>query len=213
MGIDLLFATPLYKVKPEGAEKMNAEIETLILSLETADNRKENSPQAMHSQVFESDFDFLNRSEPVVQEFKEVIYSHLAGFVKSTNQLDEKDLSALKFNSHCWFHVTRKGGYFQPHNHPNASWSLVYFVNRGDEDVVDEKAAGHIAFDDPRPQASSYMDISNDNMSRQMTFDSVRIRPKNGEMIIFPSYLVHWVEPYMGDTPRITIAANFWFYK
>lgn len=213
MTINPIFATPLYRAIPEDIQTLNADLRDLVLSLETDDNRKANSPQAMHSNVFESDFDFLSRPEPVVEEFKQLIYSHLAGFVKSVNQLSEAETSALKFNNHCWFHITRSGGYFQPHNHPNASWSLVYCVHPGDETVADEKAAGHIVFADPRPQASSYMDPANDNLRRDMTFSSTRFRPRAGEILIFPSYLLHWVEPYIGESPRITIAANFWFYK
>ena len=92
MGINLLFATPFHRVKPVGAEKMNAELDELILLLESSSDRKKNSPQPMHDEVFESEFDFLGRSEPVVKEFKEVVYSHLAGFVKSANRIDEDDL-------------------------------------------------------------------------------------------------------------------------
>ena len=211
--INLLFSTPLFRGKMRGVEKLNESLEQLILGLEDEKNRKSDSPQPMHSGVFESEFDFLKRSEPEVREFKDMVYGALAGFIKDVNQMNDNDMSLLKFNNHCWFHVTRNGGYFQPHNHPNASWSFCYYVSPGDAEPKDEKAAGHIVFTDPRPQASSYMDVANDNMRRDTSFSGVRIRPEASELVIFPSYLMHWVEPYIGDKPRISIAANFWFHK
>ena len=211
--INLLFCTPLFRGKLSGVEKLNESLEELILSLEEEQNRKLDSPQPMHGGVFESEFDFLSRPEPVVQEFKKLVYDQLGEFVKEVNQLTEDDLTKLKFDNHCWFHVTRKGGYFQSHNHPNASWSFTYYVTPGDEQVEDEKAAGHIVLADPRPQASCYMDVANKNMRRDLSFSSVRFRPQASELLIFPSYLQHWVEPYSGEAPRISISANFWFYQ
>ena len=211
--INLIFSTPFFRGNMRGVEKLNKSLEQLILGLEDDKHRKADSPQPMHAGVFESEFDFLKRGEPEVRELKDLIYSTLGAFVKDVNQMNDADLSALKFHNHCWFHVMRDGGYFQPHNHPNASWSLCYYVSPGDTEPKNEKAAGHIVFDDPRPQAASYMDVAIDNMHRDLSYSPVRIRPEAGELVIFPSYLKHWVEPYDGDKPRISIAANFWFRK
>lgn len=211
--INLAFATPLFRVTLTGVEDMNSALETLILSLEDGANRKSDSPQGMHRGVFESDFNFLNRKEPEVQELKNIFFNNLGAFVKEINQLSDAQLAELKFHNHCWFHITRSGGYFQPHNHPNASWSIVYYVNPGDEQVEEARAAGHIVFNDPRPQASCYLDPANDNMRREFSFSAIRIRPQRCEMLIFPSYLFHYVEPYECETPRIVVASNFWFHR
>ena len=36
-----------------------------------------------------------------------------------------------------------------------------------------------------------------------------RIKPKVGDLIIFPAYVVHSVEPNMSDETRISLALNF----
>ena len=56
-----------------------------------------------------------------------------------------------------------------------------------------------------------YQDIANRRMVKEVSFNAIRFRPQKGELIIFPSYLMHAVESYVGERPRITIAANFWF--
>jgi hypothetical protein len=38
--------------------------------------------------------------------------------------------------------------------------------------------------------------------------EPVRIKPKAGLLVIFPSWLYHWVHPYMGRTPRIAVSFN-----
>jgi len=35
-----------------------------------------------------------------------------------------------------------------------------------------------------------------------------RVRPQAGLLVIFPSWLYHWVHPYAGKTPRIAISFN-----
>ena len=35
-----------------------------------------------------------------------------------------------------------------------------------------------------------------------------RVRPQAGLIVVFPSWLYHWVHPYAGQTPRIAISFN-----
>jgi hypothetical protein len=35
-----------------------------------------------------------------------------------------------------------------------------------------------------------------------------RLRPQAGLLVIFPSWLYHWVHPYTGQTPRMAISFN-----
>jgi uncharacterized protein (TIGR02466 family) len=206
---NLVWATPLLRAQTDSND-LAGRLRDYILSCELDGFRKPNSPQRQHNAVFESTFDFLSWPNDSVAEFKALFYGYLGSFVKIVNELDDEQLNTLRFDNHCWFHITRSGGYFQPHNHPNASWSAIYCVDPGDEQPVDESSAGSIMFTDPR-QTNSYLDPANRKMRRDMSFNAIRLRPEVGEIIIFPSYLYHTVEPYIGKRPRITIAANFWF--
>jgi uncharacterized protein (TIGR02466 family) len=209
---NLAFATPFLRSLTE-SYKVAEDLRELILKSETDAHRHPNSPQQAHSGVFESTFDFLSWPDERVQHFKPVFYSYVAGFVKIVNDLSDDELSSLRFDNHCWFHVTRDGGYFQPHKHGMASWSAIYCVDPGDDDPADEHCAGHVVFGDPRAGASMYLDPANRHMRRDVSFDAIRLRPRATEVIIFPSYMTHWIEPYIGERPRITVAANFWFRR
>ena len=208
-GFHQFWATPFYRSATE-APRADA-LRDYILANEKESLRKVKSPQRAHPAVFESSFDFLDWPSPAVQELKQFLYGHLAGVVRNANDLDDESMSRLRFHGHSWFHITRTGGYFQDHNHPLASWSLVYCVDPGDETPPNEFESGALVFQDPRTMASMYLDTANRTLRREFSFDAVRFRPSKADLLIFPSYIRHAVEPYGGDRPRISIAANFWF--
>lgn len=207
--INLLWATPLFRVQTN-TKSLAEELRQFILAHEKEEFRKPNPPQRVHHGLFESNFDFLKWPDPVIAKFKNAFLTHLGNFVQDVNNLSDQEANELKFNYHCWFHTYRNGAYFQSHNHSMASWSAIYCVDPGDEVPSDESHSGHVVFSDPR-DVNMYLDPANKKMRRDLSFDLVRVRPEQAELVIFPSYLKHWVEPYYGERPRITIAANFWF--
>ena len=207
--LNRLWATPFYR-SGSSADRADT-MRDYILANENDVRRKRNSPQRAHPAVFESQFDFLEWPDPAVSELKQFLQGHLGHVVKDACGLGDEGLRTLRFHSHSWFHVTREGGFFQNHNHPLASWSLVYCVDPGDAEPPNEFEAGYLVFQDPRSMASMYLDTANRHMVRDYSFDSVRFRPRKGDVLIFPSYVRHSVEPYGGSEPRITVAANYWF--
>ena len=206
---NLLWSTPLLRTTTESID-LARQLRDVILDCETEGFRKKNSPQRSHNNVFESEFDFLSWQREPIPKFRELLIGYLGNFLKLVNEINDENLKNLSFDNHCWFHIYRNGGYFQPHNHPNASWSMIYCVDPGDDIPENDSMAGHVMFTDPR-QTNAYLDPGNNDMRRDMSFNAIRLRLKPAELMIFPSYLYHAVEPYVGNRPRITIAANFWF--
>ena len=205
-----LFATPFYKAS-FGFSAEREVLKSLLLSREVDQYRNSDSPQNVHSKVFESNFDLLSWPDDVVQNFKSALNQHLMYYLVAVNGVSQQDLQGLRFQNEAWFHVTRSGGYFQPHTHPLASVSVIYCVCPGDQSVEDDRESGSVIFSDPRGGASMYIDPVNRNMKRAFSFDAIRFRFAPDEICIFPSYLQHSVEPYVGNNPRVTIAANFSF--
>ena len=38
--------------------------------------------------------------------------------------------------------------------------------------------------------------------------DSISIEPERGDILFFPSHMLHGVTPHKSDTPRITVSGN-----
>jgi uncharacterized protein (TIGR02466 family) len=99
-----------------------------------------------------------------------------------------------------WANVVRDGGYNKIHNHPDCTWSGVYYVSMGESDPTDLNS-GLIEFLDPRSGARPVG--SGDEASPKLT-----IRPVPGLMLMFPNWLYHYVNPFHGSGERISIAFN-----
>ena len=101
----------------------------------------------------------------------------------------------------AWANVNRAGDWNKMHFHSGATWSGTYYVRPGDPSPPERPGAGHLAFLDPL-------------LAAQMSFfpgilpEYREFAPKPGLMILFPSYLQHIVQPYLGQEPRISIAFN-----
>lgn len=98
----------------------------------------------------------------------------------------------------CWASISRKNEYLSPHAHHRSVGSVVYMLQEGDV-VEDKKSDGVLAFLDPRIPACCTVD--DDCPTQEVAPNMVE-----GAMVLFPSNLIHYVHPYTGDKPRITIA-------
>ena len=100
-----------------------------------------------------------------------------------------------------WATICRAGAYHAPHSHPDSAWSGVYYVNPG-SDSPDQPLSGNLEFLDPRAAVEA-VSAPGDPYG-----EPFRVRPQAGLLVIFPSWLYHWVHPYMGQTPRIAVSFN-----
>jgi hypothetical protein len=99
-----------------------------------------------------------------------------------------------------WANVMEPGDYSYPHCHYDSQASLVYYLDPGENDPR-EKLAGRFHFSDPRiPYCCS---THPERPTRGLIPDT-----RSGIMLMFPSEFVHFVHPYRGRTPRITMAWN-----
>lgn len=204
------FSTPIATFRLRGTESMNAGLRAAALERESRRAANPIPSQAIQPEVFESDFDLFQWPEPAVKQLKDVVYQYLGRVVAETNGYSPDELARLTIRQHCWAHVTRHGGYVQPHNHPNASWSAVYCVDPGPRDEA-HPDAGALQFFDPRAGGAMYRDPGNERFVPAFSNDSLKLNFVAGDLVFFPSDLMHAVTPYFGPGERITIAANFWF--
>ena len=206
-----LFATPIYHTNLDDDE-LRRSVKELILGRQNESHRHPRPPQGRHSGVFESRFDFLDSPDTdALAALRSVLLVHLQAFLAVVQGLRPDEVGMEQIRFHSWFHVTSAGGYFQPHNHPNASWSLVYCVDNGHEPrCSEEEQSGCLVFSDPRLAASMYLDRFNRRQHRDVAFDGAKYFLRDDDLLIFPSFVKHHVTPYYGNDLRITVAANFW---
>ncbi len=195
---------------PDPAD-LNRALRDLMLEREGPDIEPTTPVPTLKHRVFESHFQFFAWTDPCVQELRQFVISNLVQAVKALNGYDDAQMARLRVHNHTWFHITRTGGYASGHNHPMASWSSVYCVDGGDADKSDHPDSGILRFGDVKPAGSVFLDPGNMHLNRPFNHGSINYRLEPGQLVIFPSWLMHEVTPYQGERERITVASNFWF--
>ncbi len=96
-----------------------------------------------------------------------------------------------------WLNKTEKGQTHHRHWHPNSILSGVIYLDT-------EGTSGCTRFITSQYDAIEY-DIVGSNLYNSRSWS---VQPEKGTMLLFPSNVEHLVEPYEGETPRITLAFN-----
>lgn len=93
----------------------------------------------------------------------------------------------------CWSVRLRRGGFHVNHIHPEGWISSAYYAEVPSEVADTERKSGWIKFGEPRyPVPGAAIEKT--------------VRPKQGRLVLFPSYLWHGTTPILGDEPRMTLA-------
>jgi hypothetical protein len=91
-----------------------------------------------------------------------------------------------------------------------ASWSAVYCVRPGEPSAA-HPDSGVLRFLDVRGGADAWRDPGNALLAAPWGIGPRGLRLVAGQLVIFPSYVVHEVTPFEGPDTRITVATNCWF--
>jgi uncharacterized protein (TIGR02466 family) len=189
-----LFYTPLLRFRlPEHAaldEGLLAEGERLRTG---SDGVRKSNRGGWHSEgnLFE------NPAEPV-QTLRRAAVLSVMEAIRAVGSKNAPESFEMKL--FAWMNMNPTGGFNAPHTHPGAHWSGVYYVR---QPTVETGNSGMIEFLDPRSDLPAW------RILQAKAFRSKRkIRPEAGEIVLFPSYLVHWVYPNETGEERVTIAFN-----
>lgn len=99
----------------------------------------------------------------------------------------------------AWANVAWPGNSNTMHTYPGATWSGVYYVDHGDSNADAEETSIHLS--DPNAARTNVF-------FPELSCQNVLFKPQPGLMILFPSYVPHFVPPHRGDRPRISIVFN-----
>jgi uncharacterized protein (TIGR02466 family) len=95
-----------------------------------------------------------------------------------------------------WGNINPKGGMNFTHIHPSGWMSGVYYIQLPKDNNI-------ISFEDPRP--ARMMDFQRSCLVKDEYFD---YQVKVGDLILFPSWLPHFVLPNTSEENRISISFN-----
>ena len=174
-------------------KELNNTLCAYILSKEVEGIESNVAPNIKHNLV-ESKFNFLNGDAMIVKDTK----NWIDGCIKQTiNTIQMESVDYDITYKESWYHVTKTNGMHESHIHPGCSWCGIYYLQSGD------LGSGETVFENP--VKSTYIDRGNlylNNMSQY------RVKPQDGLLVIFPSFLSHYQAMYKGTEDRIVVAFN-----
>ena len=101
-----------------------------------------------------------------------------------------------------WANINPPDGMNQPHIHPNALFSGVYYVKAPTN-------CGRLKLVDPRPGVQLMMPARKQGDPGKDLWRDINIEPIVGRIIMFPAWLWHSVEPNKSNDIRISVSFNF----
>jgi uncharacterized protein (TIGR02466 family) len=196
--ISTMFGTPFVSVDWPDVEEMNQQIFDLVMAEEQADDLG----RGIRSNAggWQSRGNLLMRAEPCIVRLKQMMETTIFELLGALVRKDGSERTfTLLFDS--WANVCRNGNYNVVHSHPNAMYSIVYYVSSGEPDES-IPYSGMLELLDPR-EATTFIQVPNTILDARMF---VTNRP--GRMVVFPSWVKHMVHPFVGNGVRISIACN-----
>ena len=188
---NLLFPTPVWTIKLDNYKIVNELMYEYIKTHQKNDKIgiNKSNVRGWHSH----DFD-LNDNGP--QKFINFILPAIQQVMTDMNW--EKNKQIAKINN-MWAIINTGGSGNLRHQHGNSTISGAYYVRA-------PMNSGDIVFYDPRPApVYSHPNVVNPNLLNAQVNG---ITPKEGALVLFPSYLDHSVNENKSDEERIVISFN-----
>jgi uncharacterized protein (TIGR02466 family) len=196
---ELFFATPVARYLVNDHVALNSDIMTAAAAMRASSDGVNKSNRG----GWHSDGNIFAQKAPCFTALRTVA-------LRATTTITQKigsrlDLATVDVGISGWMNINGRGAFNAPHTHPGNIWSGVYYVSQPHTDDI---TSGMIEFTDPRSDLPNWRILDADAFRPKH-----RMRPKAGEILIFPSYLTHWVYPNETDEERVTIAFNVSFKK
>ena len=194
-GLILAWPTPILSRRVEDPALLDG-LKELVLQKEVEDpaGMKRALVNGWHSKL-----DLMEWSGAPVQSLKQVIGDQVQDYLRIAS--GGKTVIGTGHIT-AWANISRRGGYHRLHTHHSSMLAGVLYLDAGVPDPDDTENNGCITFDDPRTGVEMIP------LPGNPFGDKVRFDPAPGMLLLFPSWLKHFVDPFRGEGARISIAFN-----
>ena len=134
------------------------------------------------------------------------VYLKLTGFteilkpsiIEVLSEIMDEDVPYGFAVEEVWKNTYRRYYHQEQHDHQGYELSFVIFLN----DFQEDDARFYFVNERTRVCSDIWGDLSS------MCPDTMGIEPDKGDIVFFPSHMLHGVSPHKSDNPRITVSGN-----
>jgi uncharacterized protein (TIGR02466 family) len=186
---DLHFPTPIYIADIEHPT-LNQELERDIVEWSNRDKGViRTNVQGWHSTTDMHELSQFKKLVDMLYACQKTIY-------------EQEHLDSEPYLGNMWANINPPGGMNRAHQHPNSLWSGVYYVKA-------PKNSGQLKIDDPRSSAAMVRPNQKKGPIPPRLHRETHYDPIAGRCIMFPSWLMHCVDPNQSNDIRISVSFNF----
>jgi uncharacterized protein (TIGR02466 family) len=186
---DLYFPTPIY-IADIKHPTLNQELEKDIIEWSKKDKGVvKTNIQGWHSTTNMAELPQFKKLVDMLYDCQKTIY-------------DQEHLDNEPILGNMWANINPPGAMNRAHQHPNSLWSGVYYIKAS-------KDSGDLKIDDPRSSAAMVKPNQKKGPVPTRLHRETHYKPIPGRCIMFPSWLMHCVDPNRSNDIRISVSFNF----
>lgn len=199
--LEILFGAPLLRIAWTDVEDLNRDLKAIIVEK----RRTVSSVAQSNRGGWQSSRDLQTWGTAPVDRFLRMANQAVTKVTRACIGVDVPFDLTCKWTLVAWANVNRFSHYNGLHNHAGGFWSGVYYVSAGFP-RSNSPYEGSITFRNPSlaPLASSNLNIP--SIISDIFRPKHTVQPIDGLMLVFPSWLEHYVHPYFGRRSRISIS-------
>ena len=186
---ELHFPTPIY-IADIKHPTLNQELERDIIAWSKQDKGiVRTNVQGWHSTTNMHELPQFKKLVEMLYECQRTVYQ-------------QEHYESEPFLGNMWANINPPGGMNRAPQHPNSLWSGVYYIKA-------PKNCGHLKIDDPRASAAMCRPRQKEGKKPSRLYRETHYEPIDGRCIMFPSWLMHCVDPNESNDIRISVSFNF----
>jgi len=196
--LEQLFATPFFSVQLAEVHSLNQALVRDVLELSST------TPSTVQSNVGGWQSSKSLQDSPV-QSFAELIAIINDAVMQFFSIATDGKILASPKQIRLWANVNRAGDFNGPHYHAGAVLSGVYYPEGGQSDAGPADV-GTLILKDPSRSSVIASALPLPDPLRSIFPHQIVIEPAASLLVLFPSWLEHWVAPHTSGKPRISLA-------
>ena len=197
MSVDPFFAAPLIvtEVDPGVRESIRQKVAKFMQTARAKETVTPAPEESVATSFYRSDASIL--VDAGLEELEAHVLATARAYLEQTLKLPPRQIEV----EHAWINIFEPGAQENHHSHDGSLLSCSYYVEAPED-------CGCIVFPDPIGARRSYREFTRTSGQEMLNRREIAVEPRPGMLVMFESWMPHYIQCNKSDQVRISIAIN-----